>query len=35
MIDLAAIYGEDAALMAPAFGAGLLAMEALEGGRGS
>jgi len=34
-IDLAAIYGEGAALMAPAFGAGLLAMEALDGGRGS
>jgi hypothetical protein len=34
-IDLAAIYGEEAALMAPAFGAGLLATEALEGGRSS
>lgn len=34
-IDLAAVYSEEAALMTPAFGAGLLAMEALEGGRSS
>jgi probable H4MPT-linked C1 transfer pathway protein len=34
-IDLAAIYGEEAALMTPAFGVGMLAMEATEVGRGS
>lgn len=30
VIDLATLYGEDATLMAPAFGAALLAVEALE-----
>lgn len=34
MVNLAAIYGEGAALMTPAFGAGLLAMEAVGSGRG-
>lgn len=32
VIDLATLYDEDAALMAPAFGAALLAIEALEHG---
>lgn len=32
-IDLATLYGNEAALMMPAFGAGLLAAEALEHGR--